>query len=189
MSISARTQASSQETPARKWLYATGLTLLTVLCARLSAPAPGTPIPITFQVFAVLLSGLLLGSRWGAVAQAQYLLLGWMGAPVFSYGHSGFAAMFGLTGGYLWSYVPAAYVVGRLTERPAAKTKAPLLRQCIACAVGLAIIYGFGCPWFALVAHQSLGTVVLQGALIFLAWDTVKALAAIAAANGLRRGI
>ncbi len=116
---------------------------------------------------------------------AQYLLLGWMGLPVFALGKSGFAPMFGLTGGYLWSYPLAAFVVGWLAERSGRSLRGQLL----ACAAGLAVIYGLGCTWFALVSHQSFVTVLLQGALVFLAWDVLKALAAVAATRcRTRRG-
>ena len=74
-----------------RWMQATLITGLTCVCARLSVPLPFTPVPVTMQVFAVLLSGLLLGRRWGTVAQLQYLLLGVMGLPVFALGRSGVA--------------------------------------------------------------------------------------------------
>lgn len=174
---------------ARRYLLATLLTAVTILGARFSVHLPFTPVPLTGQVFPVLLSGLLLGSRWGAVAQAQYLLLGLLGAPVFAEGKSGPAALAGVTAGYLWSYPIAAFVTGRLAERAqqARNERGALTRQLLACAAGIAIIYGLGCAWLALLARQPLGTVLVQGALIFLPWDGVKALAAIALANGLRR--
>src|SRR5581483_7013619 len=135
-------QTRFTDTPAMRWLFASLMTGVTALCAPLSLHVPGTPIPFTFGPFAVLLSGLLLGSRWGSVAMAQYLLLGWMGYPVFADGKSGFGVMFGLTGGYLWSYPLAACVVGWLAER--GNGAASLSRLILATAAGLAIIYSLG---------------------------------------------
>ena len=179
--------AVKQKAWVRGWMLATLLTGATILSARLAVYIPPTPIPITFQVFAVLLSGLRLGRKWGAIAQLQYLALGMLNVPVFAKGGFGFASVVGLTGGYLLSYPIAAFVVGWMTERPEQGKKGiSIPRQLLACAAGLAIIYGLGCSWFAAVGHQPLAQVVLQGALIFLAWDSVKALSALAVANGLR---
>jgi len=173
-----------QESWARNWALATLMTGVTILSARFSEYIPPTPVPITLQVFAVLLTGLLLGRRWSIVAQAQYLLLGAIGLPVFAKAGFGLPTLFGLTGGYLLSYPVAACVTGWIAGR-AGEEKATLSRQLLAVVAGLAIIYGMGCAWYAAFIHASLLAVVLPGALIFLAWDTVKAAVAIALARGI----
>ena len=58
--------------------------LFVALCARVSVPLPFTPVPLTLQNFAVILVGLLLGSRRGFAALALYLAEGAAGLPVFS---------------------------------------------------------------------------------------------------------
>ena len=84
--------------------------------ARISIPLPFTPVPITGQTLAVLLTGAALGSRRGSLAMLAYLAEGSAGLPVFAGGGSGlFWTM--ASGGYLIGYVPAAFVVGLLTER------------------------------------------------------------------------
>ena len=57
------------------------------------------PVPFTLQVLAVILSGLLLGSRHGALAQAVYLLVGVVGVPVFAEFSGGLGVILGPTGG------------------------------------------------------------------------------------------
>lgn len=166
-----------------RWILAAQMTGVTCVCARLSAPLPFTPVPVTLQVFAVLLSGLLLGRKWGTVAQLQYLLLGALGLPVFALGKSGPAALFGVTGGYLLSYPIAAGVTGLLRERwPSLKG------QLAGCAMGVGIIYSLGCLWLALMSHSALSfpQVLVMGAGWFFAWDIVKALLAVAVANGVK---
>ena len=118
------------------------------------------------------------------VAQLQYLLLGALGLPVFAKAGFGLSALFGFTGGYLLSYPIAACAAGWIAGR-AGDEAATLPRQGLACAAGLAIIYCMGCAWYAVFTHASLLAVVLPGALIFLAWDSVKAAAAIAVARGI----
>ena len=58
----------------------------TALAARVTIPLPFTPVPITLQVVAVLLAGLVLGSRTGAISQALYLAAIAGGLPLDAYG-------------------------------------------------------------------------------------------------------
>ena len=78
---------------------------------------PFVPVPITLQTFFVMLSGMLLGKRLGALSQLFYLFLGAIGLPVFSGGGSGIGFMAGPTGGYLIGFVLGAYAVGLVTEK------------------------------------------------------------------------
>ena len=173
------------------WRMALLLTGVTCLSARLSAMLPMTPVPITMQVFAVLLSGLLLGARCGALAQAQYLLLGAAGLPVFALGRGGAGVLFGVTGGYLLSYPLAALATGWIAERSRTRQNSGgwLTRQALACAVGLAIIYGVGCVWLALLSRPTLsaGAALTLGAGWFVMWDIFKAALAMGAARLLQQ--
>jgi biotin transport system substrate-specific component len=90
---------------------------LTAAGAQVSLHVPFTPVPVTLQVFFVLLAGAALGSRLGALSLAEYLALGAAGLPVFADGKSGLLAFVGPTAGYLPGFIAAAWLVGRLTER------------------------------------------------------------------------
>jgi biotin transport system substrate-specific component len=171
------------ESFAARWMLATMMTGVTCVCARISAPLPFTPVPVTLQVFAVLLSGLLLGRRWGTVAQLQYLLLGAMGLPVFALGRGGIGVLFGITGGYLLSYPVAAGLTGWLSGR-----RPSLAGQLAGCALGVGTIYGLGCLWLALMSNPVLSpkAALVMGVGWFIAWDAVKALCAVAVAGGLK---
>ena len=54
------------------------------LSAQLAFNVPFSPVPITGQTFAVVLTGALLGSRRGSLAIIAYLLEGISGLPVFA---------------------------------------------------------------------------------------------------------
>src|SRR6204780_3116625 len=95
-----------------------GGSLFVALCAHITIPLPGTPVPLTVQNFGVLLVGLLLGSRRGFAALALYLAEGAMGMPVFSpLGPGGIAQILGVTGGYLLMYRLVAGLAGFIFER------------------------------------------------------------------------
>ena len=89
--------------------------LLVAVGAQVAVPLPGTPVPITFQVPAVLLVGGLLGPRLGAASLVLYLAMGIGGLPVFApTGPPGFARLLGPTGGYLLAMPLAAGLTGLL---------------------------------------------------------------------------
>jgi biotin transport system substrate-specific component len=87
--------------------------VLVSLAAQAAVPIPGTPVPITLQVPAVLIVGGLLGPSLGASSLVLYLVLGAAGLPVFAPGGlPGAARLFGPTGGYLLAYPLAAGLAG-----------------------------------------------------------------------------
>ncbi|PTX15648.1 biotin transporter BioY [Halanaerobium congolense] len=81
---------------------------LTAISAYLIIPIG--PVPITLQTLFVLLSGKLLGKKYGVLAQITYLLLGAFGLPIFSGGRGGLGVLLGPTGGFLISFIPAAWI-------------------------------------------------------------------------------
>ena len=89
--------------------------VLIALTAQLAIPVAGSPVPATGQTFGVLLVGMALGSRRGALAVVAYLIEGALGAPVFALGASA-PALIGPTAGYLYGFVPAAFLIGYLAE-------------------------------------------------------------------------
>ncbi len=99
----------------RDVMLVVGASLFTALLAQVKIPLGFTPVPVTGQTFAVLLTGATLGRRRGAAAMLLYLLAGsWL--PFYAGGGSGF--FWGIaSGGYIIGFIPAAYAVGWLTER------------------------------------------------------------------------
>ena len=97
-----------------------GASLFVAVCAHKGSISlmPLTPVPLTLQNFAVLLVGLLLGSRRGFAALMLYLVEGMSGLPVFNpAGPGGAAQLFGITGGFLLAYPFVAFAAGYTWER------------------------------------------------------------------------
>ncbi len=155
---------------------------------------PLFPVPFTLQVFAVVLTGLLLGPRHGALAMAIYLLVGAVGVPVFAGFKGGLGIIFGPTGGYLVSYPLAAAIAG-LAAHAVANAAARTLRRraltlsVIAGTAALLVIYAVGMTWLVIVAQLPMLVALAQGVLPFVAFDLVKvglaALVAVAAAPAI----
>ncbi|WP_322801905.1 biotin transporter BioY [Thermoflexus sp.] len=150
-----------------------GGSLFTALMARIAIPLPFTPVPITGQTLAVLLTGAALGSRRGALSMAAYVLEGSLGLPVFAGGAAGLKRLTGPTGGYLVGFIAAAFVTGWLAER--GWDRRPLLAA-LAMLIGNAVIYLFGLPWLAMFLGGFLGPkgALALGLLPFIPGDLLK---------------
>ena len=162
-----------------------GFALALAAASQVAIPLPGTPVPLTLQPLLVVLAGMLLGPRLGAVSMAVYLAAGAAGMPVFAPGATvGMARLFSATGGYLIAYPVAAFVAGLLAQR--ASSFAP---RALAAMTGILVIYLGGLAQLAILTG-SVRTAALLGVLPFVAADAVKALvaAAITGQRGARRG-
>lgn len=152
-----------------------GFSVLNALAAQIAIPLPFTPVPITMQTFAVLLTGLLLGSRLGLLALLTYLAEGLSGLPVFAAGRAGPAVLAGPTAGYLLAFPLAAFVVGWLAERGWDRRPAT---TALAMVLGNLVIYAGGVGWLAVLLGPE--RAFTAGLLPFLPGDLLKLLLATA---------
>ena len=66
---------------------------------------PIYPVPFTGQTLGVLLTGALIGKKRASLSLLSYLMMGFIGMPVFVGGTFGIARLAGPTGGYLIGFV------------------------------------------------------------------------------------
>jgi biotin transport system substrate-specific component len=129
-----------------------GASLVVALCARVTVPLPGTPVPLTLQNFGVLVVALLLGSRRGFAALALYLVEGASGLPVFSpAGPGGVAQILGPTGGFLMVYPLVAFVAGWIYERSPRRFSWAAFSGMVAELV----LFGGGLGWLMVLTHSA----------------------------------
>jgi biotin transport system substrate-specific component len=161
-------------------LVRTGLVIvagagLTAMAAQLSFPIPGSPVPVTGQTFAVLISGAALGPARGVASQLLYLAIGSLGLPVFS-GHSGgFHVLSGANGGYLVGFVLAAFVMGYGSRRGSDRSVSKEIGVAVTASI---IIYACGAGWLAIKMGLTISTAFSIGVRPFLLGDALKAVLA-----------
>ena len=136
---------------------AMGVALIAV-CSWISVPMT---VPFTMQTFAVCLMAALLGLRGGLWTVCCYILLGAVGAPVFSGFRGGFGALLGTTGGYIVGFVFTALIVGLAVGRWGRKL--PVLLGSM--ALGVLVCYAFGTAWFMAVYARNSGPIGIMTAL------------------------
>ncbi len=143
---------------------------------------PIGPVPVVLQNMFVLLAGLLLGWRWAAAAVGVYLLAGICGLPVFAGGTGGVGRLVGPTGGYLIGYLPAAAVVGWMSERRDNNRVLDVLGL----IAGTMVVYLCGVFWLKMATGMSIGKSLALGMYPFLPGDGLKIIAAAAIAGAVR---
>jgi biotin transport system substrate-specific component len=148
---------------------------LTALAAQVSLPVPGSPVPVTGQTFAVLLTAAALGPARGLAAQALYLAVGLAGLPVFASASHGGGVVFGASGGYLVGFLAAAAIAGWGARRGADRSP---FRTLLLFAVASGVIYLIGTTWLCLDTGMSASAGIAAGVTPFLPGDAVKALLA-----------
>ena len=172
-----------------KIILAFAFACITGLVAQFRFYLPWTPVPITGQVFAVLLAGVLLG-RFGGVSQIMYVGLGAVGLPWFAGFNGGLAYIAGPTGGYIIGFILAAFFVGYFTDRYVKSRKFVAMFPLMLFAT-FVLIYVPGLVqlylWSTLVAGTSVGIIELltMGMIPFIAGDVTKTVVAAAVANAV----
>jgi len=155
--------------------------LAITLGAQVAVYLPITPVPITLQTLFVVLGGVVLGPRLGALAAASYVAAGAVGAPIFANGGAGLPWLFGPTGGYLLVAPLAAMVAGAVSgpERDTARTLAGL-------ALGVLTMYAGGVAQLMALTGEPLAAALTLGVYPFVVGDVLKVVGALWIARGSR---
>ena len=162
----------------QKMVVAGVMAALLAVLTQISIPLP-TGIPVTLQTFVVALCGYLLGPGLGALSVGVYLALGAMGLPVFAGFAGGLASFAGMTGGYLWAFLPMAFLCGL-----GAQQKNKFLALALGLA-GLAVCHGCGAAQFALVMSISPAQAFLAASAPYLVKDVLSLVLAYGAARAV----
>ncbi|MDP4151942.1 MAG: biotin transporter BioY [Bacillota bacterium] len=159
---------------------------LSAVSAFIKIPSP--IVPFTMQVFVVVLSGVLLGSRLGAISQALYVAIGLIGLPVFTTG-GGLGYVFQPSFGYLFGFICGSFVAGFITERI---KKPSFLGYFLALIITIIAVYIPGVIHLYIIKNLYLGTsmsigkTLWYGAALFIPEDLITGIIAILIALRIR---
>lgn len=160
-----------------------------LLAALLAASAwlavPIGSVPVTLQVFVVVLIALVLRPQWAAGAVGTYLLVGAAGLPVFAGGKAGLGVLVGPTGGYLFGFFLGA-LLGAGVRLLLSGRSTRIVADSAAAAVLILVVYLAGWLQLAAVTGVGLAEAFAMGVAPFILIDVVKAIGAVAVATALR---
>jgi len=154
---------------------------MTAILSQIAVPLPFTPMPISFGLVAVYITGIMLKPKHAVFTQLCYLALGAVGLPVYSNFHGGIAALFGPTGGYLMAYPIMAWIVSASLNsrisRQFEKRQSKIwlfVKAGVAMLVAHIILYSLGTLWFGITAGVTLGAALALTVIPFIPLDVVK---------------
>jgi biotin transport system substrate-specific component len=138
-------------------------------------------VPITLQSLGVMLAGLILGAKRGALAPIVVIVLVGIGLPVLAGGRGGLPVYAGPTAGFLFGWVPSAFVAGWIAERfdrPENTAAVRFVGLVAAAVLGVVVVlYACGIGWLALVTGIGFSKAFF-GSLAFVPGDVAKAVIA-----------
>lgn len=157
------------------------MTAVTCILAPLSLPIG--PVPISLTNLAIYFALYVLGVKFGCISYLVYLLIGFIGVPVFSGFTSGPGKLLGPTGGYLIGFIPMAVIAGILIDK--------FISNRIICLLGMIggtiVAYAFGTAWLAYQAHLDWKAALMAGVIPFIPGDLAKMVLAMIAGPQIRK--
>ena len=108
---------------------------------------PTPLLPLTFQTFFVVLSGIVLGKKYGALSVCAYVIAGLAGLPVFT------GSALNPTFGYIIGFIPGAWLAGYVAER----FRPCFMTWMLGGLAGIAVIYAFGIPYYYFMSKYYIG--------------------------------
>ncbi len=154
------------------------------ILSQISIPLP-SGVPITLQTFAVALTGYFLGAKRGIISVGVFLALGAVGLPVFSNFSGGVAKLVGVTGGFLWGFLPLAFCCG-IAVTFFREKRLSILFTIGMSLIGLATCHFFGVLQFVVVTGATPASAFFTVSLPYLLKDAISLAAAAALAQVIR---
>jgi biotin transport system substrate-specific component len=146
------------------------MTAVLCLMGPLSLVIPISPVPISLTNLAIYLTVILLGMKRGTIVTLVYLLIGFVGVPVFSAFTGGPGKLIGPTGGYLIGFIFLALIAGYAVDRFPGKIGWTVLGM----VGGTLILYGLGTAWLAYSAGMTFSQALFAGVIPFILGDAIK---------------
>ena len=149
-----------------------------IICIFSIISIPIGTVPISLSVLAIFLSSIVLGFKKAVITVIVYILIGSLGLPVFSGFKGGVQVLFGPTGGYIFSYIFIAGIMGFASDNLSkVQYKKTFLFVCS--LISLFICYITGSVQYMLISSVSLKKALISSAFVFLPFDILKSVLAI----------
>lgn len=140
---------------------------LMAIFSQLSIPLPFTSVPVTLQIFGLVVLAVIVGAKIGTLSIIVFVILGAIGLPVFANFTGGFGVIIGPTGGYIIGFIIMAFLIGY------ASSKQNKILLFIASYVGLTIDLLLGTLYLKIVTGMSIQSALIAGFYPFILKDFI----------------
>jgi len=161
------------------------MTAITCILGPLSIPIPFSVVPISLTNLAIYFTVFILGWKKGTISYLIYLLIGFVGVPVFSGFSGGPGKLVGPTGGYLIGFILLAIIAGVFIDKFPGK----VYMYVVGMVLGLAVTYTIGTAWLTSQLGWTFKEGLLMGVIPFLPGDALKIVAATIVGPVLRKNL
>lgn len=150
------------------------LVMTAVMAAVISAISPFAipigPISLSLCTLVLYMTPYILGWKRAALATLVFLLLGTVGAPVFTGFQGGMAKVLGPTGGYLAGYIPLVILTGLAVQHFPNRR----MLQFAGMLAATAVLYALGTAWFCFQSGSALEKAMQLCVIPFIPGDLIK---------------
>lgn len=154
-----------------------------VICILGPLSIPIGVVPISLTNLAIYFVLYTLGMKKGTISYVIYILIGFIGLPVFSGFTSGPSKLLGPTGGYIIGFIFMSLIVGFFIDN--------FFDKWYLCFVGMVlgtvVCYMFGTIWLSYQANLSASSALAAGVIPFIPGDLVKILIATFIGSQIRK--
>lgn len=162
-------------------------------------------VPMSLANMAIYLAIILLDKKMAMISIVVYLLIGFVGLPVFSGFTGGAGKLLGPTGGYLIGYLVLSWTAGVMLEKFLVTDRKKLSKkeagagkkynfnnvrtgkQILALAIGTIGLYFFGTLWLMYQSKLGVWAALSVGVLSFIPFDMIKIAAAVWLGNSIKK--
>ena len=146
-----------------------------VVCVLAPFSIPIGPVPISFATFAIYVTVIVLGRKRATLVCLMYLLIGFVGLPVFSGFTGGPTRLLGPTGGYFGGYLLLTIIAGWFVDKFSEKKWMCLLGLIL----GTMVCYAVGTVWLAFQMEIDFPVAFMLGVVPFIFGDAIKIVVAV----------
>jgi len=151
----------------------------------LSINLPISPVPISLGILGIFLAVYVNGWLYGTLSCMLYILIGFVGVPVFAGFTSGLTKLAGPTGGYIIGYIPLALIAGFFISK--FEKKIPL--HILGMVLGTLSCYLLGTLWLMISLKLDFSAALMAGVIPYIPADAVKMAIAVGLGIPVRSGI
>ena len=153
------------------------------LCILGGFSVPIGPVPVSLTNFVIYVFAIVIGRKLSTLSTILYVLIGFVGLPVFSGFSGGAAKLFGPTGGYIIGFILVAYITGFASDN-FIKNK---IFMFLLMLLGTILLYILGTLWLSFQADMSFIKALYVGVIPFVFADLIKILVGMVIGTSIKK--